>query len=138
MDMKSYLKYIKLGDIVIIVFLIASVIVSSGWFWFGNDYDDRVVIVEVKGQVVEEISFPSEGEQKAITLDVPRGEANIELEHNRVRVQRMPRETCPQGICADTGWIEYTGQTIACVPNQMVVYIEASEDEGREFDGMTG
>ncbi|UMZ75158.1 NusG domain II-containing protein [Natranaerofaba carboxydovora] len=138
MEIKSYLKYIKLGDIIITVFLIASVIVSSGWFWFGNDYNERVVIVEVEGQVVEEMSFPSEGEEKVVTVDVPRGEANIELENNRVRVQRMPRETCPQGICADTGWIEHTGQTIACVPNQMVVYIETPEDEEREFDGITG
>lgn len=139
MGLKSYLRLIKAGDVIIVIFLVISVVVSSGWYWFGeNMQNERVVIVEVEGELVKELEFPPEGEEKNVTVDVPKGEATIELQDNRVRVRRMPTETCPRGICADTGWISHTGETIACVPNRMIVFIQASETTEREIDGVTG
>lgn len=140
MNIKRYLRLIKLGDIVIVVFLVISVVVSSGWFWFGGNFQNNgYVVVEIKGEVVKELEFPSGDETKIVEVDVPRGEAEIVLENNRVRVKEMPTDVCPRGICSATGWIEHQGETIVCVPNQMTVYIEgATEEEEREKDGITG
>ena len=139
MSAKEYLKIIKVGDILIILLLVVSVVISSGWYWFGEgEGKDKMVVVEIQGEVVKELEFPSEGEEEIITVEIPRGEADIELQNDRVRVQRMSTDICPKGICADTGWITRTGETIVCMPNEMTITIDPADDGERELDGVTG
>jgi len=38
---------------------------------------------------------------------------------------RILNSDCPQQICKNTGWIKYSGQAIACVPNQVLVEIKS-------------
>ena len=138
MDIKSYLKYIKIGDIVILVFMVIAVVVSSGWFWFGDNFqNDRIVVVEVEGEVVKELDFPQGGETKTVEIDIPKGETTLKLENDKVRVEPMPSEICPRGICYSTGWIRHPQETIVCVPNQMVITIEGDEEEEKPYDGET-
>lgn len=138
MEMKRYLKFIKVGDIVIVFFLVISVVVSSGWFWFGGgSQDDKIVVVEVKGEVKKEIEFPDDSATKTVDIDIPRGEATLELKNAQVRVKPMPAEVCPKGICYSTGWIRYQNETIVCLPNELAISIEGEKEEDREFDSIT-
>jgi hypothetical protein len=47
----------------------------------------------------------------------------VEVKEGRIRVKESD---CPRRICLHTGWIQHPGETIVCVPNKMVIEIEAS------------
>ncbi|HHY39347.1 MAG TPA: NusG domain II-containing protein [Clostridia bacterium] len=82
------------------------------------------VVVQVQGKEVLRVPLHSHvSGSRYYEISVPRGVATIEIKDGRVRVLRMPKEVCPLGICADTGWISNTTQSIVCMPNAMVVKI---------------
>jgi hypothetical protein len=41
---------------------------------------------------------------------------------------RVVDADCPHGICVNMGWVGRSGQLIACVPNRVIVKIEAQEE----------
>ena len=47
----------------------------------------------------------------------------VEVRDGRIRVKGSD---CPRRICLHTGWIQHPGETIVCVPNKMVIEVEAS------------
>ena len=49
-------------------------------------------------------------------------EMRIEVKEGRIRVVKSD---CPQEICVNIGWIRYSGQTIVCVPNKVLIEIES-------------
>jgi hypothetical protein len=51
------------------------------------------------------------------------GKMLLELKDGRLRVKESD---CPRRICLHTGWIQHPGETIVCVPNKMVIEINAS------------
>ena len=57
-------------------------------------------------------------------LDILDKRMQVEIKDNRAR---MDRSDCPQHICVNTGWIQYSGQTIVCVPNKIIVEIKSTE-----------
>ena len=57
------------------------------------------------------------------------GEVQIEVKDGAVRVEK---ETSPYHLCSIQGWVKDTGRPIICLPNELVVQIEAQEptDDG--------
>ena len=51
------------------------------------------------------------------------GRMRMEVKQGRVRVWDSD---CPQHVCMHTGWIQYVGQTIVCVPNHVIIEIRSS------------
>ena len=47
----------------------------------------------------------------------------VEVKEGRIRVKESD---CPRRVCLHTGWIQHPGETIVCVPNKIVIEIEAS------------
>lgn len=44
--------------------------------------------------------------------------------------------SCPDHVCIDQGWVNFSGQTIVCLPNKLVVSIEGGAEA--DFDGIAG
>lgn len=44
--------------------------------------------------------------------------------------------SCPDHVCIDQGWVGYSGQSIVCLPNKLVVSIEGGTDP--DVDGVAG
>jgi hypothetical protein len=61
--------------------------------------------------------------KKNATLPVLDGKMMIEIRQGRVRVLSS---NCPQHICMHTGWIQYAGQTIVCVPNHILIEVKST------------
>ncbi len=51
------------------------------------------------------------------------GQMQIEIRGGKLSVIHSE---CPQHICVNMGWIQYSGQTIVCVPNRVVIEIKSS------------
>lgn len=69
---------------------------------------------------MEEINL---NRDRVITLPVINGEMDIEIKAGRIRAVRSD---CPQRVCVNTGWIQYAGQTIVCVPNRVLVEVKSA------------
>ncbi len=55
-------------------------------------------------------------------IDILGGKMRIQILKGRLRIEHSD---CPQHLCMNMGWIQYGGQTIVCVPNQVLVEIKS-------------
>lgn len=141
MALSKYLRVITVGDIFVAILILAAFLISMGFFWLnpGSSDEDIEAVIEIHGEIVDRVELPPEGETKEVEVplkDVDY-EAVVELEHDRARIQRMPEDICPLGICADTGWVSREGEAIVCVPNRLIIHLEGLEDDD-DIDGITG
>jgi hypothetical protein len=103
---------------VILLFSIAAIL----WNWSGdsrNDKDGGMVAVHLQGKALERVSL-----EKDTIVVLPNGEMKIEVKDSRVRVASS---NCPNQLCVNTGWIKTAGEIIVCVPNKVLIEIEATD-----------
>jgi hypothetical protein len=89
----------------------------------------RRVVVELDNRVIQPFMLREKALSQQISIPLPEGEARLEIKGGRVRMLAMRREICPRGICSQEGWIGDPGEMIICMPNKLVVRIEALEGE---------
>ena len=123
--------------LLILLILLISFIVFMSNFRLGSLGGQKYVLIYVDNKLVKEISCD---ERTKSTVDFPFGKAGgykatLEISDGKIRLQQLPQELCPQGICAHTGWISRSYQSIVCVPNRIMIYF--SDSRGPEFDGIT-
>jgi len=114
---------LKKGDLLIIIFLI---IAGLTWFLRGyvwSDTGNNFAIIEVDGKHYETLSM---NENSRYKINFP-GDKYIELsiENQKAWISEETVE-CPQKICIKTGKISEPGESIVCLPNKTVIYIEGS------------
>ncbi len=99
----------------------------------------RRVFIEVGNKVVRRFMLGEKPLPQEISIPLPKGEARLEMKQGRVRMLAMKREICPKGICSQMGWIGSPGEMIICMPNRLVVGIEAlgGEVDEAHLDGIT-
>lgn len=90
--------------------------------------------IEIDGKLVREVTYLATDPQRLITVTAPRGEITVELTAGRARVLPLPTETCPEGICWNSGWTDHPAKAIVCLPNRLVVRIVRASDG---VDGIT-
>ncbi len=80
----------------------------------------------------KQIADLSADEDTTFSLDARLGKILIEIKDGRARVVES---SCPEKICVRTGFIGKVGQSIACVPNKLLIVAEGKQRR-RKFDGM--
>jgi hypothetical protein len=86
-------------------------------------------VISVQGTVVRTISMPVAA-RKTFVVPGRVGPSTVEIEGGRVRMQEAP---CAGRICVNQGWIRHPGQSIACVPGEILIRIEGASP----LDGVT-
>jgi hypothetical protein len=94
----------------------------------------RRVVVELDNRVVRGFVLGQEAFLQEISIPLPEGDARLEIKRGKVRMLPMKREICPRGICSQMGWIGSPGEMIICMPNKLVVRVEASKRDVDETD----
>lgn len=114
---KDFYKTSKF-DVLLIAFVLFLCTVSIlGVFHKQISSQPGVAYIYQENRLLKKIGL--EKEQKVILLN---GKMELEVKAGRIRVLKSD---CPHHICMNTGWIEYTGQSIMCVPNKMVIEIKS-------------
>ena len=107
-------------DRIFIALILFFSIVSFFWFNYNRfqpSSQARTVLVYQKDRLLEQAELEKD---KIITiLD---GRMQLEVRGGRVRVLNSD---CPHHICKNMGWIKYNGETIVCVPNQVLIEIKS-------------
>ena len=123
----------KKNDIILMaVILVLTVAVLLGMrIWQKNSTDgDAVAVVTIDGNVYGEYPLAKDITER---IDLPDGSYNIlTIADGYARVSEA---SCPDQICVRHNHVKYSGESIVCLPNKLVVEIQGGEDNG--IDGST-
>lgn len=117
-DDPEFLRTSKL-DVFIIGFVLVLSAVSLLWFVHKRSQGSskpKTALIYLKGALVEQVDLG-----KGQTTSLLDGKMQIEIKNGKIRVLKAD---CPNQICVNMGWIQYSGQTIACVPNKAMIEIK--------------
>lgn len=129
------------GDFIVIALVLA--LGLGGVFYnivSGAGHDHLYVQIYVENELYKEISL-EDNKDRVVTVPVgpeKESEAEVEIKDGKVRMLPIDEELCPRGICSHTGWISNYGESIACMPNRiLIVFEKAGDDSGDDIDGVT-
>lgn len=115
---------LKKGDAVILILLIVA---ALGWFikdFIWPDNIDKHAVIKVDSQIFDTLSLDNNNEHLEIPVNLPDNNyVHIVMEKDKIWVEDA---SCPDKVCVKTGTITKSGQSIVCLPNKTVVYIEGT------------
>lgn len=117
---------LKKGDLIIIVILAVAVISWFGINKLGESKDERQAVIEKNGDVYRTIVIEAGMEQQDIHIELEDGRyIDIVVDEKGAYVEDV---ICPDKVCQKTGVVSRVGQSIVCLPNKVVVYIEGEAE----------
>ena len=120
---------IKKADIVLLICLVTLGLFVS-WYSLAGDRQVDKVVVTVGGEVFGVYDLADDRE-----IDVDRGNCSNHITIKGGLVS-MTYSSCKNQICVHTGAISHTKDSIACLPNKVIVEIE--NDKGGDVDVISG
>ena len=122
-------RFGKKDIILIAVIIAASVIVA--FIAFTTSHEGSTVVITVSGE--EYGRYPIDTD-RVITVDTGSGINEITINNGEAYVSYAD---CPQGICAHHKPVSRSGESIICVPHEVVIFIESEDFEGG-YDAVSG
>lgn len=89
--------------------------------WFNENRNPSTAIgaaVYHDGRLFERLTLNMDREIRLLD-----GKMIIEVRGKKVRVKKSE---CPRQLCVKTGWIQYTGESIICVPFKTLIEIDSA------------
>lgn len=102
--------------------LVSLVALYSSFSLFPGSTKTVQAVISVQGTVVRSISLPVEA-RTTFTIPGRVGSSIVEVEGGRVRMVEAP---CPGRVCINQGWIQHAGESIVCIPGEIVIRIEGA------------
>lgn len=134
-DMRNLIATLKIGDIMIIILLL--LISFTPFFIFTwqqtqVDGEKLMAIISLENEVIHQINLSEHEGHEIFDIVTHDHEINtIELLDGRIQIKSA---TCNDQVCVRTGFINRAGQTIICLPHQLVIEIQNVGDEHIEDD----
>lgn len=89
---------------------------------FSGSAETIQAVVSVRGTVVRRIPLPVVT-PSSFVVQGRVGPSTVEIDGGRVRMQVAP---CAGRICVNQGWIRKPGQSIVCIPGEILIRIEGT------------
>ena len=112
-------KRLSKTDFIILALVLATAI--AGVFLMNTfTHNGYIVRISQKGEVVEEL-FLEEEEKQEFVVKGENGEKNVVVVDKGLAL--MKSANCDDKLCVKKGGVEYIGESIVCLPNDVVVEI---------------
>ena len=111
-------------DLLLAAVLLVPGVILLGVLFFRGD-SGNTVTVRVGGEAVA--SFPLEQDTEYRIEGADGGTNLLVIEYGTARISQAD---CPDGLCVGMGRIRRAGQSIVCLPHQVIVEVEGGEGEG--------
>ncbi|NLA57366.1 MAG: NusG domain II-containing protein [Firmicutes bacterium] len=127
-------RYFRPGDLIIygallIIFVMGTLIAAGDL-----DQEGAVAVITQDGKEIRRINLGEVSKPYEFRVENAEGEYNIiRVEPGRIRVTEA---SCPDKVDVKQGWISGGHQSIVCLPNRLVIRIEA--DAPPAEDGIDG
>lgn len=137
--MKELFKMTKPGDYILVVFFVIISFLPLLYFnrlQSTNSNSDYTAVISVKGKEEHQISLVDDGERIEIEIgDLNTHYNKVIREGNSIWIEHA---NCPDQLCVEMGEIERIGQTIVCLPHQVLIEITSKDtDELPEVDAIS-
>jgi hypothetical protein len=87
----------------------------------GMGNGSSLAVVKVRGEIVRKVALSEGGGNSTFTVNGRLGPCTVEIDGKRIRMREAP---CPDRICVRQGWIEKGGESVVCVPGEVMIGIE--------------
>lgn len=112
------------------VILIGSVVFSfipyALRFPMYSNISNNNATISVSGTAVKSLKLDKNG---IFEFEFDGKKGFVEISEKKVRMLKMDKETCPEGICSNRGWIESSSENIVCLPNRIIVTLGKSNSD---------
>ncbi len=136
--MKRFLKQLKSWDIILILLFIGISFVPLIYFnYLQSDVaSHQTAIISVSGQVKYEVPLVDDGKREEFLIETDHGHYNrIVREGTEITILEAD---CTDQLCVDMGPIDTTGETIVCLPHQVLIEITSeTTDDVPEVDAIS-
>lgn len=124
---------IKKADIILFICIVVFGLAIS-WYAAFSDRQGSEVVVTVDGEVFG--VYPL-AEEREIAVTQSGHSNHITIKDGKVS---MTSSTCKNQVCVETGAISHAKDSIACLPNRVIVEIKAEKNnpEGGDVDVISG
>lgn len=110
-------------DGILIFILIILSLLGMAFFYLSEKDGPKKAVIYYEDQVVLEIDL-TQKEEKTYQVEGFNGMVTIESKDGKVKVAS---ENSPLHLCSKQGYISSSYETIVCLPNKIVVAIEAND-----------
>lgn len=111
-------KFLLAG--LLLVSLLSMAALYGRFPFFPGKGESARAVISVQGKVVRTIDLPA-GARSSVIIPGRLGPSTVEVEGARIHMHEAP---CPGKICVSQGWISHPGQSIVCIPGEILVRIE--------------
>ncbi len=114
---------LKKGDLLIFGMILLLIAATCIFLFSQKAEGQKYCIISQEHDIIKEVPL-FKGKKQTITVS-GQYQNIIEIDGERVRVLES---SCPNQFCVHTGWITEGYQTIACLPNSLLIRIVSGED----------
>lgn len=107
-------------DALVVIIVVAFAVMTAAFVYGKNRGETLIATVEHRGQVAAQVALSTLTEEKKITID---GQYHLTVTLTKDGVS-VTESDCPGQDCVHTGRITRAGQSIVCLPEQVVVTLE--------------
>ena len=123
-------------DVVVLILLVAGCFCA--FFVRGITKEaGNYVVVSVSGTEFTRVPLDSD---PGVSIDITGAGSDkptnvLHIENGRAYITEAD---CPDGLCMRQGSISHVNESIVCLPNKVVVYIEGAEESDADIDAVSG
>lgn len=119
----------KKNDFILVGVVLLVALLAVGYLYFFRHTGNEIVVM-VEGKETQRYALD---EDRTVTIQGKDGGTNVMVIENGT--VHFSDADCPDLLCVRQGEISYTGESIICLPNQVVVEI-AGDGEEPELDAV--
>jgi len=117
-------------NLIISVFLVGLVLYFVLPLFTETGLKKTQAIIKQEGKIVKTVPL-TENESSRFTLQGKNGPFTVETQGGHIRILES---TCPDKFCVKRGWISSPGETIICVPYEVIIFFDTESP----VDAITG
>jgi len=117
----------SIADAGVLLLAGACLVASYAYFWRAEGGRGERASIWVAGRQYREVPL---SQPRTLEVDGPLGTSTIQVRDGKVRVVDSPGR---QKLCVRAGWLSRSGESVICLPNQVVVRVAGGQPR---FDSM--
>ncbi len=125
----------KKMDIIIIAFLLVISFVPAAVFGvlYNRNSDSIYAEITISGELYKTVPLASHKGEDSFVISNKYGENTIEVKEHAIGITHAD---CTDELCVQTGFIAKPGETIICLPHQLMIEIKGTTDNSSIIDGV--
>ncbi|MCL2323540.1 MAG: NusG domain II-containing protein [Oscillospiraceae bacterium] len=118
----------KFDIVLIVIFMVLSFIPQAIYTINNRRFNDEYIEIKVDGKVYKTIHFKNLSKDETVDINI-----NTEKGHNEILISKdgakMIAADCRDQICIKEGLIDKPGESIVCLPHNVIVTVRGSNQE---------